>query len=335
MKTKARVTSEKPFMTSEPHSPTAMQSHSATTPAHPTLSPCGKGKLPPRIGLIAGWGRFPFEVAHALTKAGSSVYCLGIAGHVERSIARYCADFQVARLTRMGAHIRYFQQHDVETVTMAGKIHKILFFQRGFLLNHWPDWECVRTFFPHFITGSRNRNDDALLTAAVDGYARHGLRMTAATDLLPKLLISPGQLSGPRLGTHQRQDIAFGWRLAKQMGGLDVGQAVAVKGRAVLAVEAVEGTDECIRRAGMLCPAGGFTVVKVAKPQQDMRFDVPTVGVGTVQTLLQAGAKTLAVEAEKTIIVDQPQVVRFANKHGISIVALRSEEAVGEVAPAA
>jgi DUF1009 family protein len=106
------------------------------------------------------------------------------------------------------------------------------------------------------------------------------------------------------------------------MGRLDVGQCVAVKGRSPLAIEAIEGTDECIRRAGALCASGGFTVVKVAKPEQDMRFDVPTIGLGTLETLVSAGGRVLAVEAGRTIIVDQPQVIEFANRHKLAVVAL-------------
>jgi DUF1009 family protein len=125
--------------------------------------------------------------------------------------------------------------------------------------------------------------------------------------------------------THgQRKDIEFGWRLATEMGRLDVGQCVAVKGRAVLAVEAVEGTDACILRAGELCPAGGFTVVKVAKPQQDMRFDVPTIGLETLETMVEAGAKVLAVQAGKTIMLDHSEMIAFACRHGIKIVALQN-----------
>jgi hypothetical protein len=115
--------------------------------------------------------------------------------------------------------------------------------------------------------------------------------------------------------------------LAKELGRVDVGQSVAVKGLAVLAVEAVEGTDECIRRAGHLCPSGGFTVVKVAKPQQDMRFDVPTIGPGTIQTLIEAGASALAIEAGKTIVLDQEEVVRLADRHQLAIVAVEADEA--------
>ena len=132
-----------------------------------------------------------------------------------------------------------------------------------------------------------------------------------------------GIFSGSALSRGQVRDIEFGWKLAKQMGGLDIGQAVAVKEQAVLAVEAVEGTDQCIRRAGMLCPAGNFTVVKVAKPQQDMRFDVPTIGIATLQTLKQAGGTTLAVEADKTVIIDGPRLQRFAQENGLSVVAVR------------
>src|SRR5262249_56561130 len=116
----------------------------------------------------------------------------------------------------------------------------------------------------------------------------------------------------------EEADIAFGWQLAKEMGRLDVGQSVAVRERAVLAVEAIEGTDQAILRAGQLCRAGGFVVVKVAKPQQDMRFDVPTVGCSTIEMMHQAGGRVLAIEAEKTIVIDQAQTVALADRYGIS-----------------
>jgi hypothetical protein len=148
--------------------------------------------------------------------------------------------------------------------------------------------------------------------------------MAPATDFAPQLLAPPGQLTRRAPSASERQDIEFGWTLAKELGRLDIGQSVAVKGRAVIAVEAVEGTDACIRRAGELCPQGGFTVVKVAKPQQDMRFDVPTIGLGTIQSLIAAGAKVLAIEAGKTIVVDRNEVVALADKHGLTIVSRES-----------
>jgi len=288
-----------------------------------------------RIGLMAGWGRYPILVADGLRQRGYEVYCLGISGHADWGLAEHCHDFRFTGLGRMGSHIRYFRRHAVKQVTMAGKIHKVLLFNRHFVWQHLPDFKSIRTFFPHFITGRQDRRDDTLLTAGVDGYGRSGLEILPATDLVPELLIKSGRFSGGRLTAKQRQDIQFGWQLAKQMGGLDVGQSVAVKGQAVLAVEAVEGTDQCIRRAGTLCKSGGFTVVKVAKPQQDMRFDVPTIGLATLQMMVNAGASVLAIEADKTIVVDQPQVVDFAQRHGIHLVALRNGLVLNELSEAA
>ena len=131
-------------------------------------------------------------------------------------------------------------------------------------------------------------------------------------------------LTQQKISGAERKDIQFGWKMAKEIGRLDIGQCVAVKNTAVLAVEAIEGTDECIRRAGELCQAGGFVVVKVAKPQQDMRFDVPTIGIGTLQTMVESGARVLAIEAGKTIILDENELVSFANRCRISIIALDS-----------
>ena len=145
--------------------------------------------------------------------------------------------------------------------------------------------------------------------------------MTPATDFAPELLVKTGTLNG-RVTDKQSKDIAFGWKIAKQMGGLDVGQSVVVKDCAVLAVEAIEGTDACIRRAGPLCQSGGFTVVKVAKPNQDMRFDVPTIGVGTVETIHESGGKVLAIEARKTIVLEQEAVQARARELGITVVAV-------------
>jgi len=276
----------------------------------------------PRIGLIAGWGRLPITVAAALKQQGYSVYCLGIKDHADAALAKICDDFHWIGIAKLGAAIRYFRRHRVQRATMAGKVHKVLMFQPFSWWKHIPDWRCVRTFYPHWITKTRDRKDDTLLKAIVDAYAQDGIQIAPATDFAPELLIAPGQHSGSCITPAIEKDIAFGWQLAKEMGRLDIGQSVVVKGRAILAVEAIEGTDECIRRAGVLCPTGGFTVVKVAKPNQDMRFDVPTIGMGTLNTIAQARGRVLAVEAFKTILLDKDDVIRFANKHGISIVAL-------------
>jgi DUF1009 family protein len=195
-------------------------------------------------------------------------------------------------------------------------------FGRGGWLSLVPDLRTIRAFFPLFILGRQDRNDDTLLSVVVNEYARSGITMAPATDFAPQLLARPGQLTVRGPTAAELADIEYGWPLAREMGRLDIGQSVAVKGRATLAIEAVEGTDACIRRAGELCPQGGFTVVKVAKPQQDMRFDVPTIGVGTIESLVAAGASCLAIEAGKTIVVDEAEVVELANRRRLAIVSL-------------
>jgi hypothetical protein len=166
-----------------------------------------------------------------------------------------------------------------------------------------------------------------LLKAVIDLFALGWIELIPATDFAPELLVKQGQLTRRGPSVAELKDIVFGWKIAKEIGRLDIGQSVAVKHQAVLAVEAVEGTDQCIRRAGSLCPAGGFTVVKVAKPQQDMRFDVPTIGLGTLESMLAAGARILAVEAGRTIVLDEPEVIQFADQHKLILVALEDGEA--------
>jgi UDP-2,3-diacylglucosamine hydrolase len=275
------------------------------------------------IGLVAGWGRFPIVVAQSLKRQGYAVHCVGLHGHADPSLRGICDSFLASGPARIGAHIRFFRRRGVKQATLAGKVfkHKLLFGRFGWL-SLVPDLRTFRAFLPHFILGKKNRNDDALLTAVVETFAQGGIHMAPPTDFAPQLLAQPGLLTSRAPTSDQRKDIEFAWTLAKEAGRLDIGQSVCVKGRAVLAVEAVEGTDACIRRAGELCEQGGFTVVKVAKPQQDMRFDVPTIGVGTIESLVAARASVLAIEAGKTIIVDEPEVIALANQHGLAIVSI-------------
>lgn len=279
-----------------------------------------------KIGLIAGWGDYPVTIARRLTENGYQVCALGFHGHADPMLREICHDFQWTGLTKAGSHVRFFNKHNVRNVTMAGKLFKTILFERFAWLRHMPDLTFMRFYFRHFITRSANRNDDAMLLNYVRLFDNYGIRMLPATDFAPELLVKQGTLTHKPITEYQRSDIHYGWSLAKQMGQLDVGQSVAIKGRAVLAVEAVEGTDACIRRAGKLCPSGGFTVVKVAKPGQDMRFDVPTIGIGTIQTMCEAGASVLAIEAGKTIVLDQADLVSFANHNNIAVVALTEQE---------
>ena len=276
-----------------------------------------------KIGLVAGWGDFPVRVAQALKAHGYRVHCLAIQGHANPILADICDDYRVFGLGRMGAQVRYLRRAGISQATMAGKIFKTLIFRKFHLLKHFPDFMTWRYFYPILVTQSRDRRDDTLLTTVTDLYAAQGVTFVPATDFAPELLIGEGCLTRQRPNFSQQNDIEFGVRMAKEMGRLDIGQTVVVKNQAVMAVEAIEGTDECIRRAGQLCQSGNFTVVKVAKPNQDMRFDVPTIGVGTIQTIHAAGGRLLVIEADKTIVLDQAATIQTADKLGVIVVALR------------
>lgn len=289
----------------------------------PEISP---DNLPRKVGLIAGWGDFPIVVAKALKDAGVEVYCVMLHGHADPELAQHCTRIQWLGVTKLGGKIRFFRRHGVQHVTMAGKLFKTLMFQKFAWLRHLPDLHFLRYFYNHFLTNRAGRNDDELMLTIIKAFNDSGIEMAAATDYAPSLLIGNGVLTHQEINEYQWQDITFGWQMAKEMGRLDVGQTVIVHSRAVIAVEAVEGTDACIERAGQLCPVGGFTVVKVAKPQQDMRFDVPTIGIQTLENIRAAGGRILAIEAEKTIVLNQDQVIQYANDHQISIIALDQDQ---------
>lgn len=295
-----------------------MSQHGVQTIPQLTSSAGGK----PRVGLLAAWGRYPVVIAEALKRQGYEVFCVGIRHHADGDALRaVCDDFIWSGFARIGRGCRYFRRNGVSQAAMAGKFHKKILYQPWVWLRHTPDLTGIRNFYPYFL-GRRDRKDDTLLGAAVAAFAGFGVTFKPPTDFVPELLVKQGlhTVRGP--SPAQEKDIEFGWSLAKEMGRLDVGQTVVVKGRGVLAVEAIEGTDECIRRAGELCPSGGFTVVKVAKPQQDMRFDVPTIGIGTLQSIVAAGGSVLAIEADKTIVVDEPEVIEFANRNKLVITAV-------------
>jgi len=278
--------------------------------------------LAPCIGLLAGWGRYPFVVAEALRRQGRRTFCLGVAGQADAALAGVCDDFQWIGLARLGGVIRYFKRHGITQVTMAGKIHKKTLFQRWRWLRLLPDLRTLRACASHFLTRRKDCRDDSLLNMVADVLAADGIQLTPATEFAPELLAEPGQRTRRGPSPWQWRDVRFGWRIAKELGRLDLGQAVAVKDQAVLALEAMEGTDACIRRAGELCQVGNFVVVKVAKPRQDMRFDVPTIGLGTLEAMVEARARVLAFEAGRTIVLEEPRLIDFANRHKLVVVAL-------------
>jgi len=278
----------------------------------------GRLALDPPIGLLAGSGRFPILFAEAARRQGLKVACVGIRFEASESLRDLCDSFEVVGVSKLGGMIRSFRRQGARRVVMAGKVTKSVMYTPGRLLRLWPDYRMAR-FWLHSLADKR---DDSILLGVIAEFERDGMSFASALDYCPELLVTQGVLTRRRPSAAEMKDVEFGWMLAKEMGRLDVGQSVAIKECAAVAVEAIEGTDRCIERAGQLCRAGGWTLVKVAKPRQDMRFDVPTIGLTTIDNLHKAGARVLAIEANRTIVIDQPDVVALADRYGMTIVAL-------------
>jgi UDP-2,3-diacylglucosamine hydrolase len=276
-----------------------------------------------KVGLLAGSGRFPILFAEAAKRQGLEVACVGIHYEASESLRLLCTSFQWVGVTKLGGMIRAFRREGVQRIVMAGKVTKSVMYTPWRFLQLWPDLRMIHMWYR---TCRADKRDDSILLGVIAEFERDGMTFASALDFCPELLVNEGILTRRRLTDAERKDIEFGWPLAKEMGRLDVGQSVAVKERAALAIEAIEGTDKCIERAGQLCRAGGWTLVKVAKPQQDMRFDVPTIGTSTIENLHRARARVLAIEAGKTIVIDQADVVALADRYGLTIVALDPNE---------
>lgn len=200
-----------------------------------------------RVGLIAGWGRYPIVVAEALRDQGCQVVCLGVEQHADPILREICHAYSDIGIGKLGGAIRYFRQQEVARATMAGKFHKTLLMQ-GHWITHFPDWRAFCTFFPHFFSMSKDRKDDTLLRAVIDAFAQDGITFVPATVFVPEILVKAGTITKRQPSRAELKDIEFGWTIAKKIGEVDIGQSVAVQGQAVLAVEAIEGTDACIRR---------------------------------------------------------------------------------------
>jgi DUF1009 family protein len=276
------------------------------------------------IGLIAGSGRFPVLFAETARDEGYDVACVGIRYEASAELRTLCASFEMIGVSRLGGMIRSFKRRGVKRIVMAGKVTKSVMYTPLRIVRLCPDLRMIR-FWCRTLRG--DHRDDSILLAFIAEFERDGMTFDSALNYCPELLVKDGVLTRRAPSAEELEDIEFGWMLAKEMGRLDVGQSVAIKEQAALAVEAIEGTDRCIERAGQLCRAGGWTLVKVAKPEQDMRFDVPTIGLSTIENLHRARARVLALEADRTIVIDQPLVVELADKYGMTIVALRDKVA--------
>lgn len=280
------------------------------------------------LGLIAGEGEFPRLVARGARAAGRSVAIVALRGCADPSL-RELADFFCWRgIVQLGRWIRALKRAGCREVIMAGRVRKATMFAGPRWLQwlrYLPDLTSIRVWY--FAT--RDRRNATLLRAVADELTRRGLILVDSTRYCPEALAAEGWLTagGPRPISDApptvRADADFGWPLARQIAALDIGQAIAVKEKEVIAVEAIEGTDRLIARAGELCPQGGWTLIKVARPDQDMRFDVPTVGPHTIENLHAAGGRALVVEAGKTLLLERERLLELAGRYRIIVLGRR------------
>jgi len=272
-----------------------------------------------RLGLIAGNGRFPFLVLDAARGAGHDVTVIAIKEEAFPDLAVVAANPPAAALHwvslgQLGQCINLLKGAGVTQAVMAGQVkHTKLF------ADIIPDMTLLG-----MLMRLKSRNTDALIAGIADVLHRNGIELQNSTAFLAPLLAGEGVLTSRAPSVEQRADLDFGLHIADTVAGLDIGQTIAVKSAAVVAVEAMEGTDQVIARAGQLAGAG-VRIVKVAKPNQDMRFDVPVIGVSTIAAMKTAGADALSVDAGKTLMIDGDAIIKAANQAGIVIVG-RSDQ---------
>jgi DUF1009 family protein len=267
-----------------------------------------------RLGLIAGNGRFPFLVLEAARAAGHHVTIVALKDEAFPDLATAAARPPAADVTwisigQLGKCISLLKEAGVSEAVMAGQVKHTKLFS-----DIRPDLTALS-----LITKLKSRNTDAIISAVADVLRDHGITLLDSTAFLAPLLAHDGVLTARAPNAEEQTDLAFGYSIADAIAGLDIGQMIAVKHQAVVAVEAMEGTDETIARAGHLA-GDGVTIIKVAKPNQDMRFDVPIVGLATIQAMRLAGARVLSLDAGKTLIFDREAFLASANEAGIAVV---------------
>lgn len=273
------------------------------------------------LGLLAGEGEFPKLVARGARAAGLRVVVVGLAGTHDPDIRETADAYYQAGIARLGRWIRLFRREGATRVIMAGRVRKTRIVEMPLwrqALAYLPDWASIRVWF-----SARDRRNDTLLGAVADAMSKKGVELIDSTTYCAEAMAPEGVLTRRSLSPAQTADAELGWRIAREMGRLDVGQAVAVHEKDIIAVEAIEGTDKMIERAGSLCKKGGWVLVKTAKPNQDMRFDVPTIGPNTIEKLAKHGGSALVVEAGKTLMLEREKTLELAEKLGIVVVGRR------------
>src|ERR1044071_7898003 len=263
-----------------------------------------------RYGLIAGNGKFPFLVLEGARRAGAEVAVAAIREETDPEIERVAERVTWVGIGQLGRMIRFFKREGVEKAIMAGQVKHVQIFSGAL-----PDVRMLR-----MLISLPRRNTDALIGGVAAELAREGIELIDSTYFLQDHLPAEGVLTRRAPDERERGDIEYGLEVAREIARLDLGQTIVVRSRACVAIEAMEGTDATVRRAGELA-RGRLTVVKVAKPDQDMRFDVPVVGVPTIESMIEAGATCLCLTAGKTLIFDRDEMIKLADEKRIAIVA--------------
>ncbi|MFV1994451.1 MAG: LpxI family protein [Verrucomicrobiales bacterium] len=263
------------------------------------------------IGIIAGNGAYPGIFARAARGAGvEHLAAVAFVGETDPSLEAEVDSLDWMRVGQLGKMIKFFKGEGIEKAVMTGQISP------GNLFELRPD---LRTLA--MLGKLKERNAESIFSAIADEMSKEGIALIAATTFLDDLLPAPGHVCGPPLATKRQGDADFGFRIAKEMSRLDIGQTVVVKEGTVLAVEAFEGTNEALARGGRL-GKGGAAMVKVSKPEQDLRFDVPVVGPVTVEAAAEAGVDLIVVEAGKTLLLEREKIFALCDKHKVTVVAI-------------
>lgn len=263
------------------------------------------------IGLIAGNGRFPFLVAQQIKKDNNRVVAVALVGETDPSLEKIVDKIIWLPLGKLQKLIDFFKKEAISEAIMAGQAkHAKLF--AGLKL----DLRSIK------LLGSiKNKKADSILGAVAGELSKDGIKLLPSHRYLKHLLPKPGVLAGRKLSKEEQKDVDFGRRIAKQIAGLDIGQTVVVKDRCVLAVESLEGTDQCIKRAATL-GRDNIIVIKVAKPNQDFRFDIPVIGPGTIKVMADVKGRAIAIDAGMTLLIDKEELIDIADKNKITIVAI-------------
>ncbi|MFQ5863377.1 MAG: LpxI family protein [Candidatus Brocadiales bacterium] len=270
-----------------------------------------------KIGLIAGNGRFPILFAQGARENNVRVVAVGIEGETSPEIKDYVESLHWVKLAQLGKLIRCLKDEGVTKAVMAGGLTKSKMYSRFPFLKYRPDWRGISLFYKRV----KNRNDHTLLSAVAEELAKDGIELQSSILYVPQLLAEKGCLTTRGPSETEMKDIEYGWTIAKEIAKQGIGQSMVVKDQVVVAVEAVEGTDETLRRGSKLA-SGGVVAIKVSKENLDLRFDIPTVGPETVKTLKDSGVTCLAIEAGRTLVLDKGEVRHAADKDGICIIAL-------------